>query len=162
VGQHGAVREERAPRRANDDDGAAVGLEFQYFLRDQFGIDGIKPGKRFIQNDTLRLVQHRADELHFLSHAFAEILYFFMPPIFDFKFLKPNFDSCQRIIATETFQLSQVEELLSRTPLKLPHLEIRSEPGDPSGLEGLLKKRFEDLKLVGYESHGKIAAPVAV
>ncbi len=58
--------------------------------------------------------------------------------------------------------LSQVEELLSRTPLKLPHLEIRSEPGGPSGLEGLLKMRFEDLKLVGYESHGKIAAPVAV
>nr|AIA13114.1 RibD C-terminal domain protein [uncultured bacterium] len=58
--------------------------------------------------------------------------------------------------------LSQVEELLSRTPLKLPHLEIHSETGGPSGLEGLLKMRFEDLKLVGYESHGKIAAPVAV
>jgi thymidylate synthase len=58
--------------------------------------------------------------------------------------------------------LSQVEELLSRTPLKLPRLEIRSEPDGPSGLEGLLKMRFEDLKLVGYESHGKIAAPVAV
>jgi thymidylate synthase len=58
--------------------------------------------------------------------------------------------------------LSQVEELLSRTPLKLPRLEIRDEAGAFSGLDGLLKMRFEDLKLVGYESHGKIAAPVAV
>jgi thymidylate synthase len=30
------------------------------------------------------------------------------------------------------------------------------------GLEGLLAMRYEHLHLVGYKSHGKIAAPVAV
>ncbi|MCA1573847.1 MAG: thymidylate synthase [Acidobacteria bacterium] len=58
--------------------------------------------------------------------------------------------------------LEQVEELLSREPLPLPRLEIKDKPGRPRGLEGLLMMRYEDLELVGYKSHGKIAAAVAV
>ena len=55
----------------------------------------------------------------------------------------------------------QVQELLSREPLPLPELEI-ADVGRGQGLEGLLSMRFEHLNLVGYQSHGKIAAPVAV
>ncbi|HUE81428.1 MAG TPA: thymidylate synthase [Pyrinomonadaceae bacterium] len=55
----------------------------------------------------------------------------------------------------------QVKELLSREPLPLPKLEIAGV-GRGQGLEGLLNMRFEHLNLVGYQSHGKIAAPVAV
>lgn len=58
--------------------------------------------------------------------------------------------------------LAQVEELLAREPLPLPHLEIRDEERRLHGLEGLLNMRYENLNLVGYVSHGKIAAPVAV
>ncbi len=58
--------------------------------------------------------------------------------------------------------LGQVEELLSREPLPLPRLEIKHESGRLRGLEGLLKIRYENLELVGYKSHGKIAAAVAV
>ncbi len=58
--------------------------------------------------------------------------------------------------------LEQVEELLAREPLPLPRLEIKDEPGRPRGLEGLLMMRYKDLELVGYKSHGKIAAAVAV
>jgi thymidylate synthase len=57
---------------------------------------------------------------------------------------------------------AQVEELLSREPLPLPRLEIRDEGGRLRGLEGLLAFRYEHLNLVGYKSHGKIEAPVAV
>jgi thymidylate synthase len=56
----------------------------------------------------------------------------------------------------------QVQELLSREPLPLPRLEIRDETKRLLGLEGLLDMRYEDIALVGYESHAKIAAPVAV
>ena len=56
--------------------------------------------------------------------------------------------------------LDQVNELLSREPLPLPRLEIVDQ--GKRGLEGLLAMSYEDLKLVGYQSHGKIAAPVAV
>ena len=58
--------------------------------------------------------------------------------------------------------LRQVEELLSREPLPLPRLEVRDEDGYLRGLEGLLAFRYEHLNLVGYCSHGKIEAPVAV
>jgi thymidylate synthase len=57
---------------------------------------------------------------------------------------------------------AQVEELLSRKPLPLPTLQINDVDAPLQGLEGLLNARYENLALVGYESHGKIAAPVAV
>jgi thymidylate synthase len=58
--------------------------------------------------------------------------------------------------------LDQVNELLSRTSKPLPRLEINDEHRELRGLEGLLNFRYEHLNLVGYESHAKIAAPVAV
>jgi thymidylate synthase len=58
--------------------------------------------------------------------------------------------------------LDQVRELLSREPLPLPTLRIRDDEGRFRGLSGLLAMGYEDLELVGYQSHGKIAAPVAV
>lgn len=58
--------------------------------------------------------------------------------------------------------LAQVHELLAREPLPLPRLEITDEPGGLRGLAGLLAMRCENLSLVNYQSHGKIAAPVAV
>ena len=57
--------------------------------------------------------------------------------------------------------LDQVNELLSREPLPLPKLEFANASG-LKGLDGLLNFKFENLKLEGYQSHGKIAAPVAV
>ena len=57
--------------------------------------------------------------------------------------------------------LEQVEELLSREPLPLPKLEIVGADS-LKGLEGLMEFKWENLNLVGYKSHGKIAAPVAV
>ena len=57
--------------------------------------------------------------------------------------------------------LDQVNELLAREPLPLPKLEFANASG-LKGLDGLLNFKFENLKLEGYQSHGKIAAPVAV
>jgi thymidylate synthase len=58
--------------------------------------------------------------------------------------------------------IAQVEELLARKPYPLPRLEIPDEDQHLRGLVGLLEMRYENLKLVGYQSHGKIAAAVAV
>lgn len=58
--------------------------------------------------------------------------------------------------------LDQVNELLSREPLALPHLEIVDADGALRGLEGLLAFGYDNLRLLGYQSHAKIAAPVAV
>ena len=58
--------------------------------------------------------------------------------------------------------LEQVEELLSREPLPLPRLEIKDDDQRLRGLAGLMRFGFQNLNLVGYQSHAKIAAPVAV
>lgn len=58
--------------------------------------------------------------------------------------------------------VEQVEELLSRAPLPLPRLEIVDGGKRLEGLEGLLAVRDGNLNLVGYQSHGKIAAAIAV
>jgi thymidylate synthase len=55
-----------------------------------------------------------------------------------------------------------VNELLSREPLPLPHLKINDPENKLRRLDGLLAFRYEHLNLVGYKSHGKIAASVAV
>lgn len=57
--------------------------------------------------------------------------------------------------------LEQVEELLKREPLELPKLEFK-DAENLKGLDGLLNFKYENLKLENYQSHGKIAAPVAV
>src|SRR5256714_6984588 len=58
--------------------------------------------------------------------------------------------------------LEQVEEVLSREPLPLPRLEIKDDEQRLLGLEGLLGFKYDDVNLVGYQAHAKIAAPVAV
>jgi thymidylate synthase len=58
--------------------------------------------------------------------------------------------------------LEQVKEVLSRTPLPLPQLEIVDESNRLRGLQGLLKIGYKDLQLVAYQSHAKIGGQVAV
>jgi thymidylate synthase len=58
--------------------------------------------------------------------------------------------------------LEQVEQLLSRKPLPLPELRINDPDSAFRRLAGLLAMKYEHLELIGYKSHGKIAAPVAV
>jgi len=57
--------------------------------------------------------------------------------------------------------LEQVEELLSREPMELPRLEFVNAE-NLRGLDGLLNFKYENLRLEGYKSWSKIAAPVAV
>jgi thymidylate synthase len=58
--------------------------------------------------------------------------------------------------------LEQVHELLTREPFPLPQLEVVDEGGQLRGLQGLLNIQYDNLKLLGYQSHGKISAAVAV
>lgn len=57
--------------------------------------------------------------------------------------------------------LEQVETLLERDPLTLPKLEFVNAD-NLRGLDGLLEMSIDNLNLVGYQSHKKIVAPVAV
>jgi len=58
----------------------------------------------------------------------------------------------------------QVEEVLRREPRTPPRLRIVDPDGQlrGGGLDALLRFRYEDLELVGYDPHPKVPAPVAV
>lgn len=58
----------------------------------------------------------------------------------------------------------QVKTVLAREPKQLPTLKIVDPDGSlrGGGLEALLGFRAENLELIGYESHGRVPAPVAV
>lgn len=58
----------------------------------------------------------------------------------------------------------QVETVLGREPKPLPTLRIHDPDGSlrGGGLDALLSFTAENFELVGYESHGKVPAPVAV
>jgi thymidylate synthase len=50
----------------------------------------------------------------------------------------------------------QVREQLTRSPLPLPTLHLKRKP------DNIFDYRFEDIEVVGYQSHPAIKAPVAV
>ena len=52
--------------------------------------------------------------------------------------------------------LEQADLQLSRTPLVLPQLQLRP------GVQNLDEFSYEDLEVVGYQSHPSIKAPIAV
>ncbi|HKP46112.1 MAG TPA: thymidylate synthase [Pyrinomonadaceae bacterium] len=58
--------------------------------------------------------------------------------------------------------LEQVRTLLERNFYPLPTLEIADPGNELKGLDGLLAMRYQHLRLDNYQSHGKIAAAVAV
>ena len=58
--------------------------------------------------------------------------------------------------------LDQVNELLAREPRPLPRLEIVDNEKGLRGLQGLLNFRYDNVQLIGYQSHPRITAPVAV
>ena len=52
--------------------------------------------------------------------------------------------------------MDQVREQLSRDPLPLPKLVLKRKP------DTIFEYRYEDIEIVGYQSHPAIKAPVAV
>ena len=50
----------------------------------------------------------------------------------------------------------QVQEQLSRTTFPLPKLVLKRKPAS------VFEYRYDDIEIVGYESHAAIKAPVAV
>lgn len=52
--------------------------------------------------------------------------------------------------------MEQVRLQLTREPYPLPKLEIKRRP------DSIFEYKYEDFEVVGYESHPRISAPVAI
>ena len=52
--------------------------------------------------------------------------------------------------------LDQVDEQLKRKPYPLPQIKLQSD------IDDIFKFQYEHFKLVNYQSHPKISAPIAV
>src|SRR5690349_20084871 len=55
------------------DDRLARTFEIEHDFFQQLDVDGIESGERFIQNQQVRIVQHRRDELDLLLHALRKL-----------------------------------------------------------------------------------------
>jgi thymidylate synthase len=55
--------------------------------------------------------------------------------------------------------VDQCKEQISRTPYPFPQLNIKK---DIKTLEDIENLQFEDIELIGYQSHAAIKAPMAV
>src|SRR5690606_42018890 len=58
-------------------------VQFKNLLLYYLCVNGIKTGKRFVEDNKIWLMYHCSYKLYLLLHTFAEIFHFFVPPIFD-------------------------------------------------------------------------------
>ena len=96
-----------------EDDGVSLIFQFQDFPFQQFSIDRIESGERFVEDQQLGFVEHGNDKLYFLLHTFGQFFQFFVPPWGDFKLFEPFLQAGSRFAAAQSFQLGQVNGLIA-------------------------------------------------
>ena len=94
-----------------ENSGVAFRLEFEDDLADALGIDRIKTAQRFVQNQQPRFMQHRKDELNFLSHPLAHFADFLVPPTVDLQTVEPMAQAFAGRFLIQATQLGEVHGL---------------------------------------------------
>ena len=84
----------------------------QHFFSNQLGVDGIQATEWLVQDEQLRPMQHRGDELNLLGHPLAQIPHLAVPPPFHFQALEPTLQLSLGVGAFHATQRSKVEHLL--------------------------------------------------
>ena len=92
-------------------DRAAVAGQLVDFVLDEIGVDGIETAEGFVEDDESGLVQDGGDELQFLTHAFAQVFDFLVPPGLHLESFEPVADLVGRFGFGEPLQLREVDGL---------------------------------------------------
>ena len=88
-----------------------VAHQFMHDILKQHGVDGIKAGKGFIQDDKIRVGDQRGNELDFLLVALAQRIQLFVFIRAHLQALQPVVHGGQRCFFGRAPQLSQVQKL---------------------------------------------------
>src|ERR1700674_1604671 len=86
-------------------------------LLEQPLIDRIEPREGLVEDQDVGLVQHGADELHFLLHALRQLFDFLASPIGKLDARQPPFDDRQRLPAFQPVDLRQEQQLVDHRHL---------------------------------------------
>lgn len=120
-----------------EDDGRPIIFQTEDLLFENIDIDGVKAGEGFVEDQELRLVDHRDDELYLLLHPLAKLFHFLVPPCFDFEAAEPMPQAGHGVVPRQSFELGQVEGLLPNLHLFIKATFFRQVPnqGRIIGLE---------------------------
>lgn len=70
----------------------------------RLALDRIETRKRLVEDQQLRFVQHRDDELDFLGHTLRKFVHLAVPPRFDAEFDEPLLEPHHRFVARKPFR----------------------------------------------------------
>ncbi len=96
-----------------ENDRLSLFLHLQHDILQEFGVHRIQTAERLIQDDQLRLMDDRHDELQLLLHSSGKLLDLFGLPLRQVELFQPviNFPPCST--ASQTLQFCQEQEELS-------------------------------------------------
>ncbi len=77
---------------------------FDQQIFDQLGVDGIKRGKRLINDDNLRVMDQGGDELTFLLHPLAELFGFLLAWICKIKLSQVFWQAFRNLLLSQSFE----------------------------------------------------------
>ena len=95
-----------------EEDGAALRLVVGQQLLEQPLVDRVETGEGLVEDEDLRLVEHRADELDLLLHALGELLHLLVAPGGEVDPSEPLVDPGHRLAPAQAAQLGQEEQQL--------------------------------------------------
>ena len=95
-----------------EEDGPPLVAQLEHDVFEEVGVDGVEAAEGFVEDEQVRVVQQRADKLHFLLHPFGKLLGFLAAPVGGSEAAEPVVHFLGRLGAREAPQFGKVEQLL--------------------------------------------------
>ena len=73
------------------------------FLLQAVSVHWVESAERFVQDEQLRFMDNRDDELHLLLHSLRQLFQLLVPPRHDVELLEPIGEPCACLLVAETF-----------------------------------------------------------
>src|ERR1019366_7948621 len=95
-----------------EDDRLALPLELRQEVLDEDDVDRVKAGERLVEDEHLRIVHDRAEELHLLLHALAQLLGLLLEPRTKVHRVDPRREALHRGLTVHALDRREKQELV--------------------------------------------------